>query len=66
MNIIDKIKSFCYGFKEKPERTQENHNVIDYLESLKLTELKAQAKARGLKGYSRLKKAELLDLLREK
>lgn len=29
----------------------------------KVTELKAEAKARGYKGYTRLKKSELIDLL---
>lgn len=66
MNIFEKIKSFCFGFKEESDKPQENNNVIDYLGNLKLTDLKARAKAQGLKGYSRLKKAELLELLREK
>ena len=33
------------------------------LEGLKLVELRAVAKNRGLKGYTNLRKAELLDLL---
>jgi hypothetical protein len=33
------------------------------LEGLKVPELRAVAKERGLKGYTKLKKAELLDLL---
>ena len=35
------------------------------LENLKLVELKAIAKDRGLKGYSQLRKAELIRLLEE-
>jgi hypothetical protein len=31
---------------------------------MKLTELKELAKSRGIKGYSKLKKGELLELLR--
>lgn len=34
------------------------------IEDMKLTELKALAKSRGFKGYSKLKKNELLELLR--
>jgi len=68
MSIFEKIKSFCFdfGFKKESENSQENNNVIDYLGNLKLADLKARAKSQGLKGYSRLKKAELLELLREK
>ena len=65
MNIFEKIKLFCFGSDQEPEATRDS-KVVDYLGSLKLADLKAQAKARGLKGYSRLKKADLLALLREK
>lgn len=34
------------------------------VEEMKLTELKDLAKSRGLKGYSKLKKSELIELLR--
>lgn len=67
MTIFEKIKSFCFSFKkEQKTTTAQDCNVIDYLGSLKLADLKDQAKAKGLKGYSRLKKADLLKLLREK
>ena len=45
----------------------ENNNTIespDY-STFKVTELKAEAKSRGFKGYTRLKKSELIDLLNE-
>ena len=64
MNIFEKIKSFYFSFKQEPKAAPDN--VIDYLGSLKLADLKTQAKAKGLKGYSRLKKADLFKLLREK
>lgn len=43
----------------------EEANVIEnkHLSDLKLVELRAVAKSRGIKGFSRLKKAELLELL---
>jgi peptidylprolyl isomerase len=37
--------------------------TVTMLEGLKVPELRAVAKERGLKGYTKLKKAELLDLL---
>jgi hypothetical protein len=40
----------------------ESTHVLE-LASYKLPELKSIAKARGLKGYSKLKKSELLELL---
>ena len=39
--------------------------ITDY-STFKVVELKAEAKALGLKGYARLKKSELIDLLNEK
>ena len=44
--------------------TQEN-NVYD-LSELKVTELKALAKERGFKGYTGLRKAQLVELLKQK
>lgn len=37
---------------------------IQSIENMKLTDLKALAKSRGIKGYSKLKKSELLELLK--
>lgn len=44
-------------------QTAENGAVSEDLGSYKLPELRSLAKARGLKGYSKLKKGELVDLL---
>jgi len=42
-----------------------NHKLeLPRVEKMKLTELKELAKSRGIKGYSKLKKGELLELLR--
>ncbi|CAM6037883.1 unnamed protein product [Sphagnum compactum] len=43
--------------------SSENGSITQDLSSYKLAELRSLAKARGLKGYSKLKKGELLDLL---
>ncbi|XP_016455063.2 rho-N domain-containing protein 1, chloroplastic [Nicotiana tabacum] len=42
---------------------EEQHQVGEELAEMKLTELRAIAKSRGLKGYSKLKKVELIELL---
>ncbi len=47
--------------KEEPTLTEE---VSVDLDSLSLTELKAKAKEQGVKGYSKMKKAELLEALK--
>jgi hypothetical protein len=68
MNIFQKIKTFwAYHITDpvEPSPEEPKGNVIDYLGALKLADLKAQAKSRGLKGYSKLRKAELLKYLRE-
>ncbi|KAG7962553.1 hypothetical protein I3843_09G071400 [Carya illinoinensis] len=41
-----------------------NELKFQRIEEMKLTELKELAKSRGIKGYSKLKKSELLELLR--
>ncbi len=55
MEYINKIKSFL-GLTNKQETDFEQYKV---------NELKSLAKERGLKGYSSLKKAELIDLLNQ-
>ena len=44
------------------DRDPGSYTSPDY-STYKVTELKAEAKARGYKGYTRLKKSELIDLL---
>jgi hypothetical protein len=43
--------------------SSENGSVTHDLSSYKLPELRSLAKSRGLRGYSKLKKGQLLDLL---
>ncbi|XP_011039397.1 PREDICTED: SAP-like protein BP-73 [Populus euphratica] len=50
---------------EASEGKASNHKLeLPGVEKMKLTELKELAKSRGIKGYSKLKKGELLELLR--
>ncbi|XP_006857295.2 rho-N domain-containing protein 1, chloroplastic [Amborella trichopoda] len=49
----------------KLERELNSTNLQRDLNSMKLSELRALAKSRGVKGYSKLKKGELLGLLSE-
>ncbi|KAK4745445.1 hypothetical protein SAY87_011757 [Trapa incisa] len=56
--------------KESPVISEESQPIIDTampqlkkLQGMKLVELKEQAKSRGIKGYSKLKKKELIKLL---
>ena len=63
--LIDAIGSLvcraCRAAKDLPEEPEE----ADTYEEMPLKELKAHAKDLGLRGYSKLKKAQLVDLLRE-
>ncbi len=43
---------------------ESNNKVTQDLNTLKVIELKAIAKERGLKGYTSLRKSELIDLLK--
>jgi len=58
MNFLKKIKNW-FG---PPEPTVVEAQVD--LTSLKLTELRSVAKERGMKGYTKYKKAELLQILK--
>ena len=59
IELWDNVCSFvgCNSAEENPPKPD--------LGNLKLVELKAIAKDRGLKGYSQLRKAELIRLLEE-
>ena len=50
--------------KEEPKKETKEANQADDLESKTLAELKAIAKEKGLKGYSALKKADLIAMLK--
>ena len=58
------VQMFNNNQKTRAPDTAES--VITDYSTFKVVELKAEAKARGLKGYARLKKSELINLLNEK
>ena len=67
--MVDKIiKNFSGSHDElmklfkKAKDQIDNEEELD-LESMKMTELRALAKERGIRGYSSLKKADLIDLI---
>lgn len=68
MNWFTKIKTMCgFGGNAKTDlvlNTTENtsENTPDY-SSMKVAELKGLAKEKGIKGYYKLKKAELIEAL---
>jgi len=59
-NTLDKLCSFL-NIPSSGACTAEHRH--EDLSSLKVTELRAMAKSRGLKGYTGLKKADLINLL---
>ena len=61
MNWFTKVRSF---FSKEETTTPEEAPVQD-LSSMKMTELRAIAKERGMKGYTGLRKAQLLERLQE-
>jgi len=54
MNWLTKVRSF---FSKEEQTPQQDLSVM------KMTELRAIAKERGMKGYTRLRKAQLLERL---
>jgi len=56
MNWFSKIKSMC-GFNSTQKKEE-----VDY-SSMKVAELKAIAKEKGVKGYYKLKKSDLINIL---
>lgn len=54
MNWFTKVRSFFSKEEQAPQQD---------LSSMKMTELRAIAKERGMKGYTALRKAQLLELL---
>ena len=56
------VEVFSATHKDTSTETAAPSTGPDY-STYKVAELKAEAKARGYKGYTRLKKSELIDLL---
>lgn len=59
MNWLSKVRSFF----TKEQEAEAEAVVTQDLSSMKLAELRAVAKERGLKGYTGLRKAQLLERL---
>ncbi len=66
--LKEKYNAINAYFNSKYPFPDEGHCATDYEEdysSLKVVELKAIAKERGFKGYTGLKKAQLVELLNQ-
>ena len=62
-NLFKRFNSL-FSSNKNPITEDASPVTVDY-SSMKVTELKAEAKNRGLRGYSSMKKAELVKLLGE-
>ena len=61
MSWFDKIKSVC-GFGDKTTERVEVEDSLDF-GAMTVKELKSIAKEKGIKGYYKFKKAELVSVL---
>jgi|TARA_R100000008_G_scaffold78956_1_gene60305 hypothetical protein len=62
MSVYEKLKNL---FRKRAPTRSEDSAPTNYLDDLKLSELRTVAKERGLRGYTKLRKADLLQLLKE-
>ena len=63
MSWLTKVRSFFSKGEENEEATATVEVVTQDLSGMKLAELRSVAKQRGMKGYTSLRKAQLLEHL---
>ena len=63
MSLLNSIRKM-FGL-DSDDQAQATTPQVQDLSGLKLSELREVAKSRGLKGYTKLRKADLLSLLNE-